>query len=422
MRPTGRRTLVTLTGVLGLVLLASCGDDTQQTANESRDDTTEGREESDRDTGSEDIEPEEETGEDGGEDGDADRADADDADEQADDGGLLVVSSVAPIAEPIERVLGDRGEVATLVPDGADSHTYEPSPSDVAPLSEADAFIGNGLGLNDASVDLAEANLPDDAPLVLLGDEALEADDLSHEHWHDHDNGHTHDEDDGHTHDEDDGHTHDDDNGHTHDDDNGHTHDDDGHAHDEDGAPNPHVWTSVPNVTAYVESTAEELADLDPDGADVYQENAANYTEQLDALHEAIADSVETVPDGQRRLVVYHDAWSYFGEEYGLEVTAAVQPGDFSEPSASDVRDIIDQIQAEDVPALFGSEEFPADVVSTIADETGAAYVGDLADDQLPGEPGDVEHSYVGMMVDNVSVIVDSLGGDASALNDVLER
>ncbi|MEX1164613.1 MAG: metal ABC transporter substrate-binding protein [Nitriliruptor sp.] len=304
-----------------------------------------------------------------------------DAAEASEGPDLRIVSTVAPIADVVAQVLGDRGEVHALVPAGMDSHNYEPRPSDVAPLSEADAFIDNGLDLNPAAVALAEANLPAGAPVVLLGDEALDADALSDEQWHSHDDGQP-------------------------------------HTHGEQGSvgANPHVWTSVPNVVAYVRVIAAALTDLDPEGADGYAERAATYVEELEELDAAVRAAVDTLADDRRKLVVYHDAWTYFGREYGLEVVAAVQPSGHAEPSASDVRAIIDQIRAEDVPAVFGAEEFANSVTSAIADETGASYVGDLADDTLPGAPGDPEHSYVGMLATNAARIVDALGGDASAL------
>ena len=97
----------------------------------------------------------------------------------------------------------------------------------------------------------------------------------------------------------------------------------------------------------------------------------------------------------------------------------AIQPSDFSEPSAGEVADLIDQIEEEDIPAIFGSEVFPSDVLETIADETGAEYVDDLRDDDLPGEPGDEEHSYIGLMVRNMEIMLPALGGDALAMADV---
>jgi ABC-type Zn uptake system ZnuABC Zn-binding protein ZnuA len=180
---------------------------------------------------------------------------------------------------------------------------------------------------------------------------------------------------------------------------------------------NPHVWTSVPNVLAFVDTIELTLSELDPEGAEHYGERAEVYRAQLEDLDEAIRASVGSLEEDRRKLVVYHDAWAYFGRAYGVEVIAAVQPSDYAEPSASDVRAIIDQIREEDVPAIFGAEEFPISVAETIADETGATYVGELADDTLPGAPGDPEHTYVGMMAQNVARIVDALGGDPSALS-----
>ena len=71
------------------------------------------------------------------------------------------------------------------------------------------------------------------------------------------------------------------------------------------------------------------------------------------------------------------------------------------------------------MPAIFGSEVFPSDVLETIADESGAEYVDDLRDDDLPGEPGDELHSYLGLMVQNMRIMIPALGGDASAMDDV---
>ena len=92
---------------------------------------------------------------------------------------------------------------------------------------------------------------------------------------------------------------------------------------------------------------------------------------------------------------------------------------DFAEPSASEVASLIDQIKEEKVPAIFGSEVFPSDILQQIADETGATYVDKLRDDDLPGAPGDELHSYIGRMVENMRIMIPALGGDASAINTV---
>jgi ABC-type Zn uptake system ZnuABC Zn-binding protein ZnuA len=326
-------------------------------------------------------------------------------DASGDDDGfvLAVVATVAPIADLVAMVGGERVEVDSLVPAGADAHTYEPRPQDVVALSDADAYLGVGLGLNDGALRLARENLPEGAPLVLLGEDLLNDQDLVFDHSHDDDHSHG-DEDQGHSHgDEDQGHSHGD--------------EDQGHSHGDDQlGPNPHVWTSVRNAATMVDGIATTLSDLDPDGAEQYAANAAAYRDQLDDLDGRIASAVTTIPEDNRVLVTYHDAWSYFARDHELSFATAIQPADYSEPSAGELRALIDQIRALGVPTVFGSEVFPTPVLETIAEESDAAYVGDLSDDVLPGDPGDPEHSYLEMMRRNAHVIVTGLGGDASSL------
>jgi ABC-type Zn uptake system ZnuABC Zn-binding protein ZnuA len=318
---------------------------------------------------------------------------------------LRVVAKMAPLADLVEMVGGERVEVDVLVPPGADAHTYEPRPRDVAALTESDAFLGIGLDLNPGAVTLASGNLPEEE-VFLLGERYLDAADLIFDHTHG---------DDDHTHGDDD-HTHGDD-GHTHGNDD-HTHDEGDQAHDNgDGAgPNPHVWTGLGLTATLVEGIADTLSELDPEGADEYRASAEEVRAEIEDLDARIAEAVETIPRDDRTLIVYHDAWRYFAEDHGLTMVTAVQPSDYSEPSAGEVRDIIDLVREHGVPALFGSEVFPSEVLATISEEAGATYVGDLADDVLPGEPGDPEHSYLGLMRRNATLIVEGLGGDASAL------
>jgi ABC-type Zn uptake system ZnuABC Zn-binding protein ZnuA len=172
----------------------------------------------------------------------------------------------------------------------------------------------------------------------------------------------------------------------------------------------------VRNAIALVDAIAEQLTELDPEGAEHYVANAEALAAALDELDADIATAAATVPDADRTLVTYHDAWTYFARDHGFELVTAVQPGDYAEPSAAEVRQVIDLVRDLEVPAIFGSEVFPNRVVDAIAAETGATYVGDLADDTLPGEPGDDEHSYLELMRRNATTIVEALGGDPAAL------
>ena len=302
---------------------------------------------------------------------------------------LHVVATVAPVADLVAQVGGDRVSVDTLVPAGADAHTYEPRPSDVITLAGADAYLGIGLDLNGGALRMAEEHLPSGSPLVLLGESALGDEDLVFDHTHDH------------------GHSHgDDDHGHSHGDGDG-----------SDGlGPNPHVWTSLANTRGLIRGITAALTELDPDGASVYAANADGFLDELDDLDAAVRVAVETIAAAHRTLVTYHDAWTYFARDYGLDYATAVQPADFSDPSASEVRAVIDLVRELQVPAVFGSQEFPTPVLEAIAEETGARYVDDLSDDVLPGQPGAPEHTYLELMRRNARAIVDGLGGDPSAL------
>lgn len=292
---------------------------------------------------------------------------------------VAVVATVAPLADLVAQVLGERGTVAPLVPAGTDSHTYEPRPDDVTALADADVYVGNGLGLNDGALDLAERTVDAGVPVVRLAEEALDAEALApSDHTHDGGAGHP-------------------------------------HSHDEADT-NPHTWMRVDFAAAKVEVIADVLADVDPAGQEAYRANAEAYRAELEALDRAIAEAAATVPADQRTIVTFHDAYRYFGEAYGFEVVGAVQPSDFSEPSAAEVAALIDQVDAHAVPAVFGSAVFPETVTEQVAAETGATYVDGLSDDVLPGEPGDPAHSYVGLMAHNARVIVEALGGDPAAL------
>ena len=292
-------------------------------------------------------------------------ADDDDSD------GLLVVTTVAPLRNIIEEVGGDRVEVIALVPEGTNSHTFDPPPSAVGEIERADLIVINGLNLELPTLELAEANASDDTPIVLLGNLAVSPDEYVFDF-----------------------------------------------SFPEDGGnPNPHLWTAPHLAVEYAEFVLAELSDLDLDGADYYADNAERFIERLWEMDEAIAAATATIPEAHRKLITYHDSFPYFAPRYGMEVIGAIQPSDFSEPSPREVADLIEQVRSAGVPAIFGSEVFPSEVLDTIAAEAGAVQISTLSDDDLPGEPGEPGNTLVAMMVENVRTMVSALGGDPSALD-----
>ena len=136
-------------------------------------------------------------------------------------GKLKVVSTVSPITSLAENIGGTRIDLEGIVPEGVNSHTFEPAPSVAAVLSDADLFIANGLFLEEPSIEMARANMKDGAVIVTLADHAV-----SREEWVF-----------------------------------------DFSFPSEDGHPNPHLWTSPPLALRYAELIRDELTALDPDNA-----------------------------------------------------------------------------------------------------------------------------------------------------------
>jgi ABC-type Zn uptake system ZnuABC Zn-binding protein ZnuA len=286
---------------------------------------------------------------------------------------INVVSTVAPITSMVENIAGDKVRLTGIIPEGINSHTFEPVPSDIKILSEADLLIVNGLELEVPTLKLAKANMKPETPVLRLGDKTITENDYIYDFSFPKSHGH----------------------------------------------PNPHLWLNPQHVIRYAALIRDELVRVDPDNKSAYEQNAAVFLTQLEALDQAIQKAVKTIPESNRRLLTHHDSWPYFARHYGFEIIGAVQPSDFSDPSPREVKRLIDQIRKEKVPAVFGSEVFPSPVLEQIAREGKTRYIDKLRDDALPGKPGEPQHSYIGMMIENLTVMFEALGGSAEALKKV---
>lgn len=284
---------------------------------------------------------------------------------------LQVVASVAPITSIVAAVAGDRADVTGLIPEGTNSHTYEPPPSVAATLARADILFLNGLKLEGPAMELAETSLRQDAELVLLGERALDEDEYIYDFSFPR----------------------------------------------EGGKPNPHAWTDPTLAMQYARVVFDTLSEADAAGRSDYRANLDRFIERADTLDKAVRTASASVP--VRKLLTYHDGYAYFARTYGWEVIGAVQVSDLREPTPAQLGALIEQVKQHKVPAIFGSEVFPSPVLEQIGRETGVRYVDTLRDDDLPGEPGDPDHSWVGMMRMNFITMVESLGGDAKAVKDV---
>lgn len=299
----------------------------------------------------------------GGSDGQTKEADEEDQ-------RLKVVTTVSPITSIVENIGGSRIQLEGVVPEGVNSHTFEPTPSMAKLMAEADLIVINGLFLEEPTLALAESNMRSDAVILSLGDQAV-----SKEEWQF-----------------------------------------DFTFPETAGHPNPHLWPDPNLGMKYAELVFAQLAKMDPESAPYFEKNLEWFRVRITEMDQAIEAAVATVPEENRKLLTYHDSWAYFAKRYGMEVIGAVQPSNFSQPSVREVAGLIDQVKALGLPAVFGSEVFSSDVLEAIANEANAQFIDDLADDDLPGKPGDPEHSYLGLMRQNLVVMIPALGGDATAV------
>jgi ABC-type Zn uptake system ZnuABC Zn-binding protein ZnuA len=287
---------------------------------------------------------------------------------------LQVVTTVSPITSIAANVIGDNAAITGLVPEGTNSHTFEPPPSASAVLAKADVVFINGLKLEDPTLELAEQNQKDGAEIVELGTTVLPEREWIY----------------------------------------------DFSFPEDEGKPNPHLWTDPLYAVEYAAVIRDIMAKRDPANRATYQANFTAFQRGVTALSDALKKDQETIPGGKRDLLTYHDAYAYFARDYGWRVIGAIQPENFEDPSPREVAALIDQIKREQVPTIFGSEVFPSKVLEQIGRETGARYEDTLRDDDLPGKPGDPEHSWLGLMRYDYRTMIRGLGGTTAAL-DALE-
>lgn len=284
---------------------------------------------------------------------------------------LRVATTVAPLTSIVANIGGDRVKVTGIVPEGTNSHTFEPRPSDAKALADAQLIVINGLQLEEPTKELAEQNKAEGTPIVELGALAIPEAEWIY----------------------------------------------DFSFPKEEGKPNPHLWTNPPLVKRYAEIVADALSTADPAGRDTYTANLTAYSAKVDALDAAMRTAFATIPPDNKKLLTYHDAYAYFGRTYGWQIIGAIQVSDFEDPTAKEVAGLIEQVKATKVPAIFGSEVFPSPVLEQIGKEANVRYVDELRDDDLPGSPGGPDHSLLGLLRFDFATMTKALGGDPAALD-----
>ena len=251
------------------------------------------------------------------------------------DGQVRVAVSVPPLAYAVERVGGEWVEVMTVVPAGADPHTFEPRPRDLVSLAGCALFVTVGITMERAWLDRFMAVNGDMTPvraeMVVSGD------------------GHIHDE------------AADPDGGS----DNGLDHD---HAHGID----PHFWTSPPLMKQAAAMVRDALAEHDPSHGDAYRAGYDSLAAEIDLL-DADLRSLFDDDEARRSFLVFHPAWGHFAAAYGLEQVAVAAEG--REPKPADLTRLIKVARDRGIGVVFVQPQFSRKSAETIARAVGAEIV-----------------------------------------------
>jgi len=267
--------------------------------------------------------------------------------------GMVVATSISPLADLIRQVGGERIQVINLVPRGTDPHNFEPKSEDLRRLAVAKAFFANGVG-EEPYIDklLANAGNPGLRKVVLSdGLPILQA--------------------------------------------------------EKNNPGNPHLWLDVHNAEQYVQRIRDTLDDLAPASKSYFDQNAAAYLAELEELDRWIAAQIATIPPEARLMVVFHDAWPYYAQRYGLTILRPVVHNNEAEPSAGEYAELVNLIRQKHVRAVFGESGFNPKLVQRLASDTGVTFVGNLYDDTLGDSPEN--NSYLAIMRSNTAAIVEAL-------------
>jgi manganese/iron transport system substrate-binding protein len=281
---------------------------------------------------------------------------------------LYIVATTTIVADVVSQVAGDLVRVDTLLPAGIDPHSFDPTPQDMAKISDADLIFANGAGLETFLDNLVE-NAAAESRVVHVseGVDFIETGHDQHEDEDDLEEGHRH------------------------------------------TGVDPHTWTDPNNVIVWVANIERQLAELDPANKQIYADNTAAYTVELEELDAWVRQQVSQVPAAERRIVSDHLLFGYFVRQYGFIQVGALIPGysTLAEPSARELAALEDAVRELEVKAIFVGNTVSSSLAERVAEDTGThlitVYTGSL------GGPESEAGTYLDYIRYNVSAFVNGL-------------
>lgn len=251
---------------------------------------------------------------------------------------LTVAVSLQPYANIVKSIAGDRVDVVTLLPPGADPHTFEPKPATLKEFAKASVYFSDGSGMDKAWMPRFKG-VNKDVQVVGIskGIGWMAAEEVEHHH-------------------EGEGVHHEEHHG----------------EHHHEGF-DPHVWTSPKKVAVLAQNVLDALVELDPAGKDAYTQNFANFKTQLDALDAELRSAVEALPAGKRTFIVFHPSYGYLAFDYGMQQLSIEVEG--KEPKPKDLAFLIEEGKEHFVHIVFVQPQFSKRAAETIAKELNAVVV-----------------------------------------------
>ena len=286
--------------------------------------------------------------------------------EQAGD-RLRVVATTTIVGDLVRRIGADDVELTTLMGAGVDPHLYKPSAGDVRAIAAAQVVVYNGLHLEGKMTEVLEEMAGRGVATVAVA-ECVPSDRLLPVEGY-------------------------------------------------EGLHDPHVWFDVGLWQRAAACLRDELARLDPGRAEGHRSRGDAYIAELAALDTWVAERIAAIPEGQRVLVTAHDAFSYFGRAYGLEVRGLLGISTAAEAGTADVQELAAFIAERGLPAVFVessvSPRFVEALVEAVAARGGEVIIGGSLYSDALGSPGGPAASYVGTVRANVETIVGALSGSS---------
>jgi ABC-type Zn uptake system ZnuABC Zn-binding protein ZnuA len=262
---------------------------------------------------------------------------------------LHVVSTISTLASFVRAVGGDAVVVDSLVPIGSGPEDYQPTPADITNLHDADVLVENGTHL-ETWLDRTIENASNPHLRVVVLSDGLQ----------------------------------------------------------KKGA-DPHLWMDPELARAYVRKIRDALSAADPAHRAAYARNAAAYDRTLLALEREIKQRIATIPPRQRTMIVFHNAWQYYDDRFGLRTAGILELSPGQEPNPRQIADLVALAQRERVRAIFSEPEYSPKLMRALAESAGISVVENLYDDSLSQDAR--AKDYVTMLRYDTNVIVRSLGG-----------